>query len=391
MKYWRGYLVALVFAAFSWFFMKLGESYSTVVDLVYPYITRSVQTFLTQWSGSVDYLVWQLLALIAILILLATIVLMILLRWNPIQWFGWVLAAASIVFFLHTGIYGLNYFSGPLAEDIRLEMMDYVYDELKEATIYYRDKANALASQVKRDGNQDPIYDSFEVLAEKCGDGFRTLVYEDMESVFCGSLKPVKKLGFHELYTSMGITGFTFPLTGEAAVNPEIPVVSLPFTMGHEMAHRMSIANEEDASFAGFLACQANQDIQFQYSAYFMAYSYCYNTLYYADRQDASLVNAGCNELLKHDLDGYNQFFTAKRNEKATKLADTVNDTYIKTSGDQRGTLAYGAVTDELVSWYYQMVVKPSLQENQEAPAFNPYDKNAVDLSGIVNALPKEG
>ena len=81
------------------------------------------------------------------------------------------------------------------------------------------------------------------------------------------------------MYSSMGITGVTFGLTGEACVNPQIPGVSLPFTMCHEMAHRMCIAPERDANFAAFLAASVHSDPEFQYSDYFMAFRYCYSAL----------------------------------------------------------------------------------------------------------------
>ena len=45
-------------------------------------------------------------------------------------------------------------------------------------------------------------------------------------------------------------------------MNPSAPDVSLPFTMCHEMAHRMCIAYERDANFAAFLAAAHNPDVQ---------------------------------------------------------------------------------------------------------------------------------
>ena len=62
------------------------------------------------------------------------------------------------------------------------------------------------------------------------------------------------------IFDGIGIgLGFTFALTGEAAVNPQAPDVSLPFTMCHEMAHRMCIANERDANFAAYLIALINK------------------------------------------------------------------------------------------------------------------------------------
>lgn len=388
MKYWRGYLTAFIFAAFTWALQRLGESLSTLVDRVYPYITRSLQTMLAQWSSGVDFCLWQVIAVVMIVLFLASIVLMIILRWNPIQWLGWVLAVVSIVYCGHTLIWGLNYYAGDLSDDIRMEVVDTTLTELEDATIYYRDKANALAKQMERDSNGDLVFDDFDTLASSAGDGFHALTYDRGFSVFAGSTLPVKELAWGDLYTSMGITGVTMALTGEAAVNPNIPAVSTPFTMCHEMAHRMCIATERDANFAAFLASSANSDLQFQYSAYFMAYRYCYNALSSVGASTTSLaaakIEAGENEFLSHDKEYYNEYFRSRKSETATKVANTANDTYLTTSGDSAGIQSYAKVSDLLVSWYVQEVVLPA-HADDEVERFDPTE---VDLSVT---LPTEG
>jgi len=232
----------------------------------------------------------------------------------------------------------------------------------------------------------------FETLAQRAADGFDTLVYDYSYPVFAGNTQPVKKLGWADMYSSMGITGVTMGLTGEAAVNPQIPDVTLPFTMCHEMAHRMSIANERDANFGAFLACMANEDIQYRYSGYFMAYRYCYNALVNANTMASSAAAARiaseASSQLQQDMKYYSQFFSSRRDEKATEFANNVNDTYLKTSGDEAGVASYGDVCDLLVNWHYKTIVLPSL--TVEEKIFDPYDEKQVDLSGIVNAKEQE-
>ena len=388
MKYWTGYLTAGIIGAITWALMRLAEKYGVLVDMVYPYVTRTLQGYLAQWSSGVDFVLWQVGAMVLGVILIAGIAVMIVMKWNPVRCLGWVLAGASLIYLLNTLAFGLNYYAGPLAEDIRLEVRQYTVEELADAAIYYRDKANFLAQNVKRDGNGDVDFDDFDTLALKAENGFRNLVYKHSYPVFAGSTVPVKELGWADMYTSMGITGVTMGITGEAAVNPQIPAVSIPFTMCHEMSHRMSIANERDANFAGFLACMANEDVQYQYSGYFMAYRYCYNSLLGANTMESAAIAArvasGVNDLLKHDMDTYSRLFSSRRSETATKVADTANDTYLKASGDTAGVASYGAVTDLLVSWHYQKEILPTITEEEKK--FDPYDENQVDLSGIVHA-----
>ncbi len=388
MKYWFGYLTAAIFGAIAWVLMEFGQRFTSLVDMVYPYVIRTLQTILAQWTSVVDFPVWQLLTVVLGVVILASGVLMIVLKWNPIQWLGWVLAVFAGVYMLHTVMWGLNYYSGALADDMRLEVATYNLDELTEATEYYRDKANALAEGIHRDDNGNVEFEDFATLAEMAGEGFQTLTYDYHYPIFAGSTLPVKELGWADMYTSMGITGVTFGITGEAAVNPQIPDTTLPFTMAHEMAHRMCIAPERDANFAAFLACSVHSDPQFRYSAYFMAYRYCYTALNSIGVPSAAAaaarVKAGVSDLLQRDLDAYTNFFASKRDKSATDLADTLNDTYLKVSGDESGIASYGQVCDLLVNWHIQTVVLPSI--TVEESHFDPYDESQVDLSGIVNA-----
>ena len=388
MRYWFGYLTAAIFGAITWVLMQFGERFSTLVDMIYPYVIRTLQGYLAEWTSVVDYPVWQLLAVVLGVLILASIVVMIVMKWNPIQWGGWVLSVFTFLYMMHTIVWGLNYYAGPLAEDLRLDTSTYNLQELTEATEYYRDQANALAGKVNRDSSGVASFEDFSTLANKAGEGFHTLTYEYHYSVFAGCTLPVKELGWADMYSSMGITGYTFGLTGEAAVNPQIPDSTLPFTMCHEMAHRMCIANERDANFAGFLACMANSDPQFQYSGYFMAYRYCYNALASLHNADAAAAAArvknGASDDLQWDMDYYSAFFSSKKDTLATNVADTVNDTYLKVSGDENGTASYGQVCDLLVNWHIQTVVLPSI--TVEESHFDPYDETQVDLSGIVNA-----
>jgi len=382
LKYWRGYLTAGIFAALTVAMMQFAEGYSRLVDMIYPYLTRMIQNYLTAWSSSFDFCLWQLLAVLMVVLAIATVVLMVLFKWNFFQWLGWVLACVSFGFCLHTGIYGLNTHCSPLAEDIRLNVTSFTVTELVEATTYYRDKANELSTQVPRNAQGELEYPEFRELAQQAGEGFKTLTYQKSYSVFAGDTLPVKELGWSELYSSMGIDGVTMPLTGEAAVNPNVPAVSMPFTMCHEMAHRMCISQERDANLAAFLACQANSDPIFRYAAYFMAYRYCYNALA-ADGTStadnaAKTIKAGLLPQVQADLAAYSAHYSANIKPTASKVATTVNDSYIKVSGDESGTKSYGEVCTLLVSWYIQEIYLPAHQD--EVVKFNPLDKSQVDL-----------
>ena len=380
MKYLAGYLTALIIGAITWTLGQMASKYSALVDMIYPYVTRTIQEGLAQWSSDVSFCLWQVFLVLIILGVVAALVVIITMNWRPIRLGGWVLAGFSLLLLLNTLLLGLNSHAGGVADDIRMDVYKYSVDELADATIYYRDKANALAVQMERNNKGDLVFSDFEALADQAGQGFDALVQNRSFSIFGGSTLPVKKLGWSGIYNAFGVTGMTVGLTGEAAVNPKIPAVSLPFTMCREMAHRMCILGEGDADFSAFLAASANESLEFQYSAYYMAYRYCYDALSNAkSNQAATLVkdiDKGVCEELRNDLEAYKGFFRKHVNEKATLLAETANDTYRKISGN---TGSDNAVSDLLVSWHYQEVVLPTITE--EEVEFNPKDETQVDLT----------
>ena len=382
MKYWRGYLTAAILGAFTWVLIQMGQKYTTLVDMVYPYVTRSVQSFLTAWTGGFDFLVWQTAILFLIIVLIATLVLVFIFRAKIIRWLGWAVAAIVAVVLLHTGIYGLNQYAGPIEDDLRLHMKDYTQTDLEHAAVFYRDMAMELADKVERDENGAPVLGDFEELAAITGDGYRSLARERSFSIYGGDYTPVKKLGWAPIYSALGKTGVTVALTGEAAVNPNIPDQGLPFAMAHEMAHRLCIAREDDANFSAFLACAENESIAYQYSGYFMAYRFCIEALSSVDLAAAEELSAAVTGNLAADIDEYGKYFTENRDEKMTMLVTSVTDTYEEATADE--TVRYSSVCDYLVNWYIDQYVEETIVEQK----FDPFDETRVDLSGLVNAKP---
>lgn len=388
MKNWRGYLVAVIFAAIAWGFVHFARTHPVMIDMVYPYLTRIYSSSVATWASGTAACIWQVLLILFIAAIIASGILMVILRWKLVQWLGWVLAAVMGVSMLTTVSYSLNAFASPLADDIRLSVADYTVSELDEATTFFRNEANKLAIAIERKDNGAPAMGSFEDVAAKAYDGFKTLTYEKALSVFASSPAPVKKLSMAGLFTSRGESGVTVLLTGESAVNPRVPAASLPFAMCKELSHRISIYSEADANFAGFLACLNNPDPFYQYSGYLMAYYYCYEAIRSipTSTAQACAVNAdkGVSPAMRQDLDAVFDFYG-----KAKSTANVQASANI-TASDSEVTLisfsSYSDVTDLFVSWYIQEYILPKYEEENPVQEFDPLDASQVDLTGIVNA-----
>ena len=387
MKYWRGYLVAAILAVMTWAFRDFAQTHSKLVDMIYPYVTRMVQNYMAQWSAGASFCVWQTIMIALAVVIAGTIVLMLIFKWNPIQWFGWVLAIASMIVLLHTGIFGMNEFAGPIAEDIRLAEADCSDEQLEAAAVYYRDKANALAEQIEWNADGTMKLPALAELSQQADNGFQNLVYKEYYSVFAGSNAPVKELGMAEIFTERGQMGHTVPITGEAAVNMEAPSVMIPFAVCRELCYRRCIASVRDKHFGAFLACQANESLEFQYSGYIMAYRYCLTAL---PKTVAATVDAEASAQVRNDVDTWEVFIAPSLKMKEPglreKLESYLPKKYRPTA--ENPLLAQGQIVDLLIRWHYEKEVLPSITEPEVR--FDPYDEKQVDMTGLPHVKKKK-
>ena len=360
MKYWRGYLVAGILALCTWALSQFAAAHTELVDMVYPYVSRIIMDYLANWSANFAGCLWQTILFFLIALLVGSIVLMIVLRWNPIQWFGWVLSVVSLISLIHTGVYGLNQYAGPIADDVRLELNEYSVGSLERAAHYYLGKANEYAQQVDRNADGSLRFDTFEEMAVTAADGFSVLSYERTIPIFTGTTVPVKQLT--GLFQDK--TGMTVGLTGESAVNPNIPTVGIPFAICHEMCHRMCVYPCNEADFGAYLACADNPDPSFRYSGYLMAFRQCHNALAAIQTslgQDAmSRVLAEADQKVLQDMEDYNSFFGAD--------ADAVDDELCKM----------------LVSWHIQELAE-YIQPEEDGTVFDPMDETDERFQDILN------
>ncbi|MBQ9005743.1 MAG: DUF3810 domain-containing protein [Atopobiaceae bacterium] len=274
-----------------------------------------------------------------------------------LSWLSWVCLAGSTMAVLFV-FWAFNHYAPPLAHDLGLEVRAYSTDELADATQYYLDRAAQMAPEVSRESDGGLAHQDFFELARIAGSAYGSVAgsYE----VFRGPQLPVKALllwGEPLLYS--GHTGIFWAPTGESGVPLNCPDADLPFIMCHEAAHRLGIADEGEANFAAFLACEASQDERLAYSGYFNAFSYCFSALYGADPDRAvALVNEAAEGelgqgvyLLFSDRAATRERYDSFRGP-FQEVGTAVNDTYLKSFGESSGVRSYGLVVDYLIAWY---------------------------------------
>lgn len=87
--------------------------------------------------------------------------------------------------------------------------------------------------------------------------------------------KPVlKKAHFPTWGDYLGYLAFYQPITGEAIIRTDVPLLTLPFTSCHELAHQMGYASEAEANFIAFVVASKTSDPVFKYSMLLQMFTY---------------------------------------------------------------------------------------------------------------------
>ena len=318
---------------------------------LYTDFSRQAMAFLGGITSPFPFSVWEVLAVLLVLLLLYTLVRTFTQKRGFLCWLAGVALLLSILAFLFVGLWGLNHYAPSISQQVGLTVTGYTKEQLTDATAYMAAQAGALADQVERTEAGD-LKTDFSAMAKSAGAGYAALGRQyDFFAV--EKLPTVKRLLGADLFSYTGTTGIFVAFTGESGVNPDTYAASLPFTMCHELAHYLSVAAEDEANFAAFLASTAHPDLAFQYSGWYSAFIYCYNALYDADREMASAIWDGMSDTLRADCRRANAHYEPYEGA-VQDAAQQVNDAYLKAFDEEDGVESYGKAADLLIAWYLQ-------------------------------------
>ncbi len=264
-----------------------------------------------------------------------------------------ILQYLSVLYVAFMLLWGFNYNRISISEILGFEVTSYSTEELAELTESLIASANTLRMHQLEDsegvmvsaGTYKEIFARAHEGYDAVGKSVRALSgpYGRPKPVFASELM---------LYT--GITGVYFPYTAEANVNVAVPDLLLPATTLHEMAHQRGIAPEDEANFVAYLTALKHPDKDFNYSGTVLALIHSMNALYAQDSELAMTLRKTYSEGLDRDMAYYSRFWKAYEGQ-TNEVADQVNDTYLKASGETEGVKSYGRMVDLLLGYYYSM------------------------------------
>ena len=270
------------------------------VCLLAPFAPTLVASFYTQGLfrygasglrflfGSIPFAIGELVYIIILIILIINALKHInsLKSFNYISqkgWFiltklSWLIVRLYVVFQL---IWGLNYIQPDPTEDFHLTVQtpknaEIAMTEMNALTYELIEELNKTKAAISL--NQ-PIELNFEQVVANVQQAYKELGIEYPRFIL--QHQSIKKAIFPNLGDYIGFLAFYQPITGEAIIRSDLPILTQSYTIAHEMAHQLGYASETEANFIAFVVATEANDPYLKYSMLLQMFSYA---------QDAQLL-----------------------------------------------------------------------------------------------------
>lgn len=267
---------------------------------------------------------------------------------------GILLSFPALIWCLFVWNFAPGYYGTTLDEKLELDRQRVSASDLYATASILSDELWRLESEVVflEDGSSLMPY-SYSEMNEKLLDAYENFVQDlDFVDHFYSKVKPV---ALSEPMSYTHITGVYSFFTGEANINVNFPDYTVPYTAAHELAHQRGIAREDEANFIAFLVCMESDDPYIRYSACLNVYEYVLSALGSADR---ALYLQSYRELpssVHKEEAAYSLFFEKYRDNVASDVSQSINNSYLQSQGADEGTRSYGMVVDLAVAYYKKL------------------------------------
>ena len=246
---------------------------------------------------------------------------------------------------------GINYTGATFAERAGYRLGGYTVSQLEELCLYLgQNVSNTRQALVTNpDGSINEQYYAYNPyrLADEA-----KVAYSRLPAEYNSRHKdyPVVKFAYSSnIMSNIHITGiypYVFP---ESVVNINTPIMSLPHTVCHEMAHQRGFAREDEANFIAYMACLQSDNPLMAYSAYYTAFTYAMDELYYYDsitwKIIMNAVDSGVRDDIEREHAYWKQFDTI-----SSEFTSSVNNTYLTIMDVQDGVQSYSRMVELLLA-----------------------------------------
>lgn len=246
---------------------------------------------------------------------------------------------------------GINYTSLTFSEKAGYELEEADVDQLSQLCrlLSARAAAARLTLALEADGTINENYADYNPfrLIDDALDAYQNL---PEEYAYLKRDYPRAKLAVSSpVMSNIHITGIYPYIIPEAVVNAQTPIMSLPHTICHEMAHQRGFAREDEANYIAYLACIHSGNPLFVYSGYYTAFTYAMDQLYLYDQKSwQEISSATASGIWLDNLEESN--FWQQYQTVSSEFTGSVNDTYLTVMDVDDGVHSYGRMIDLILA-----------------------------------------
>ena len=270
--------------------------------------------------------------------------------------FYFIIKIPIIIYCFFYWSWGFNY---NLKSELELlKSNEYSKEELYSTTQYYIKKTNDLQITLSK-SSQDKVEStlSFYQVKNECINSIKKsnwiLNNKEMNSF------PVKKSLFSTPLSYMGFSGYINPFTLEANINYNIPDISLPVTISHEIAHQIGYSSESEANYYAIKSTISNNNNFIKYSGSLLALQYIISELQYSDSDYLKLKLSEINKGVLENIEEKRKF-NFKYKNPIEPYVKKLYDIFLKKNNQVHGIRSYNMVVGLLIEDYYQSKIKTS-------------------------------
>jgi hypothetical protein len=342
-----------------------------VICLVAPYFPNLVAkyytaglfyygtNFLRYLFGHIPFAIGEFVYIICIIALVFNVLKHIILLknfntfWQKIRFIG--IKFIGLFFKLYVIfqlIWGLNYLQPGVSIAFNLNVQtpknaQIALDEMNVLTYELIEELNQTKTEL---GKMNPKELDFTQLSAKVLKAYSS----DTTAQYLTLLRnpSLKKAFFPSLGDYLGYLAFYQPLTGEAIIRADLPVLTQPYTIAHEMAHQMGYASETEANFIAYVVATKSGDPLLRYSMLLQMFSYAQeaqllliagNRGFESWKGQIAKNKALLNPAVLKDRAEIKAFFTA-RASKEIQASTQLYDQFLKWNKQAAGLGSYSEV-----------------------------------------------
>lgn len=228
-------------------------------------------------TGAIPFAIGEYLYLIILIILIYNIIISLYKLKNQFKSSiftsntGYLISKkVSVLFVIFELIWGLNYQQSSPAKEFNLQVpKSYSERQMDSMSLSLINQLNFTRSNISDSQLQKVQKDSLIK---------QTLIHYgsiSQQYPFLSYSHPnIKWAQLPQLGDYVGYLAFYHPITGEAIVRQDLPLLTLPFTISHEIAHQLGYASETEANFIAFVLASNSKDPIFEYAMQLQLFTY---------------------------------------------------------------------------------------------------------------------